>query len=95
MTWSPDLGVIATAERGRAVEIKGIGPTCKQRVDGGREQEAVRKMTQLGMSPTAQRALIVSVVAPQSKLNSGALMRFYRNATVEEKAKLQDVIDAR
>jgi len=91
----PELGAIATAERRHADEIKAMRPEIKRLVDGGQVQEAVRKMTQLGMSPTAQRALIVSVVAPQSRLNSGALMRFYRNATVEEKAKLQDVIDAR
>ena len=84
----PELGEMAAANRRHEAVIQEIRPAVKERIKDHDVQGAIDQMVKAGMTPSQMRALIISVVAPQTRLNSAHLEHFARIATPEERQKL-------
>lgn len=85
----PEAGIIAEATRHHEAEISKSIPKIKDAVEGGDTDKARDIMTDLGMTPRQQSALIKHYKNPQAHVNAHTLKTFERIATPDEKDLLE------
>lgn len=81
----PEAGILAEATRRHEGEISNSLPKIKAAVEGDDTDKARDMMTDLGMTPRQQTALIKHYKNPGAKVNAAALRTFERIASPDEK----------
>lgn len=82
----PEAGILAEATRRHEAEISNSLPKIKKAVEADDTDKARDMMTDLGMTPRQQTALIKHYKNPGAKVNAAALKTFDRIATPDEKS---------
>ena len=88
----PAVGEMYQADKAFQTRVSFVMEDVKRAMKEGDQDKAVELLLSTGMGPNEVRSRINSMVAPQSRLNKGAVKKFNQHSTDEQKDRFNNAI---